>query len=106
MTKRGTKKYQTLRYWDGARWFSVEISDKRGGIPTQWPVGATVPRMKWMCGRTFYARAIHAGQEKILWGIPQKVYEPKEVLKYLVHRGDMPANWKTAFQDEMRRDNW
>lgn len=106
VTRRGTSRYQTLRYWDGSRWWQIEWQRGRGAKPFAWPKGS---RTRFPGGHlsryrdTMALRRINDPfQAAIQWGTPYRVYDEKEVLAYLVKTGRLPADWRAAYQDEMR----
>lgn len=105
-TRRGESRYQTLRYWDGKRWWQIEWNDARGSRPFKWPKGS---RTRFPGGHlsiyrdTMGLRRINDSlQGAIRWGTPHRVYDDKEVLAYLVKTGRLLADWRTAYQIEMR----
>jgi len=107
VTRRRNSKYLTNRYWDGQRWFEINYSKSRGGIPFKWPKSSRVRRPRpasWSSKKEydFYLRRINQYQGEIQWGDPFTVYDDKEVLAYLVEIGILPPDWKEAFQDSMR----
>jgi hypothetical protein len=103
-TRRGESKYLTLRYWDGARWFSLDWGPRRGGTPFTWPKPSRSKRPSWATryGQNVFLKNINEGQAIIQWGEPFKVFDEKEVLAYLVRTGVLPQDWKTAYQAGMR----
>lgn len=108
-TRKGESKYQTLRYWDGSSWWQIEWnSPKRFTKPFKWPKGS---RTRFPGGHlsryrdTMGLRNI-TDQAAIKWGTPFRVYDDKEVLAYLVKSGRLPADWRKAFQIEMRAKDW
>lgn len=104
-TRIGESRIQSVRYWDGERWFDIATSDtKSRGSSTafKWPKKPRV-RIGWH-GRykdSLRLRNI-TNQAAIQWGTPYRVYDDKEVLAYLVKTGHLPADWRTAYQDAMR----
>lgn len=105
-TRRGESRYQTLRYWDGEAWWEIAYSYSRGGKPFTWPKGSRTRKPRrpiWdKSPRQFYIRKISAHLGAIQWGTPYRVYDDKEVVAYLVKMGRLPADWRTAYQAEMR----
>ncbi|MDR9847084.1 hypothetical protein [Herbaspirillum huttiense] len=111
-TRRDGSTYLTRRYWDGERWYEVAFSDSRGGTPFTWPKKSGVKKPRLNCGwgedldTKFFLRRISDAQlakHVIEWSTPRKFFEPDEVLAHLVKTGVLPRDWKTAYQDEMRR---
>lgn len=105
MTRRKESKYLTMRYWDGAAWFEIAHSNSRGGLPFTWP---KAPRIKRPTRRgeqapDLYVRRISTSLGSIQWGTPFKVYDQKEVLKWLVGQGILRADWPTHYQADMRK---
>lgn len=103
-TRRNSSKYLTLRYWDGSQWWEIAYSASRGGNPFVWPKKSRSHKPEWVkdYASRLCLRAIKVHQDKIEWGEPYKVYDDKEVLVHLVKTGVLPADWKTAYQAEMR----
>lgn len=102
-TRRNESRYLTLRYWDGTAWFEIG-GGGRGGVPFTWPKKSRTRPYPWM--RHFpclHLRRIGKLQGAIQWGEPFKVYDEKEVLKYLVETNRLAPNWATLYQSEMRR---
>ncbi|MBL7089939.1 hypothetical protein [Acidovorax sp.] len=103
VTRINTSKIRTVRYWDGQRWFDISLSgttSRGSGTPFTWPKRARVA-IGWRKKYPLSLRKI-TNQAAIQWGTPYRVYDDKEVLAYLVKSGRLPADWRTAFQDEMR----
>ena len=105
-TRRNESKYTTHRYWDGTTWWEIAYSNSRGGKPFTWPKGSRTrqPRRPiWdKSPRQLYIRKISAHLGEIMWGCPFRVYDDKEVLQHLVNSGILPADWRTAYQSQMR----
>lgn len=106
-TRRGNTKYLTLRYFDGQRWYSIDWGGNRGGAKAdafKWPKKSRskMPAHLKTYANTMRLRKIGVDQQRIQWGEPYKVYDDKEVLAYLVKTGRIAADWRTAYQDEMR----
>jgi hypothetical protein len=103
-TRRNQSKYLTLRYWDGQSWFEIAHGKSRGGSPFTWPKPSRSKRPNWVVKYKglLYLRKISAYLGEIQWGEPFKVFDEKEVLAHLVKTGVLPADWKTAYQAEMR----
>jgi hypothetical protein len=108
-TRRNESKYLTLRYWDGECWYELAYSDRRGGKPFTWPKKSRTrqPTLKSWNGERgkhpeWFTRKISAKVGAIQWGEPFKVYDEKEVLAWLVERGQLRADWRTAYQEHMR----
>lgn len=104
-TRRNESKYLTLRYWDGERWYSLDYSTSRGAKPFKWPKKSRSRRPAWAIrlNNQLCLRNISDSQAAaIQWGEPYKVYDEKEVLKFLVETGKLRSDWKTAYQDPMR----
>jgi len=103
-TRRNGSKYLTPRYWDGTAWFEIAYGASRGGKPWLWPKKSRTRQPEWVanqpCG--LYLRTIRVHQGKIEWGDPYKVFDEMEVMAHLVKTGVLPADWKTAYQAEMR----
>ena len=105
-TRKGESKYLTLRYWDGARWWQIEWHNRRGGEPFKWPKGSRTrfPSSLSSYRSTMTLRRISAPfQHGIQWGEPFKVFSEKEVLRFLVKTGRLPAGWRTIYQSEIQR---
>lgn len=104
-TRRGESRYQTLRYWDGERWWQIEWLRHRSAQPFKWPKGS---RTRFPAGMASYRdcmglrRINDSFQASIQWGTSYRVYDDKEVLAYLAKTGRLPADWRTAYQAEMR----
>lgn len=106
-TRRGTSKYLTHRYWDGERWWQIEWnSPNRYTTPFKWPKGSRTQFPGGHLSRyrdTMGLRRINDPfQSHIQWGAAFRVYDEKEVLAHLVSIGTLPADWRTAYQDQMR----
>lgn len=102
VTRINESKVQSIRYWDGERWFDIGV---RGGVPFVWPKGAGVRCPDWArypAHKDLLRLRSITDQAAIQWGTPFKVYDEKEVLAYLVKIAVLPADWRTAFQDAMR----
>lgn len=107
ITRLGESKVHTVRYWDGERWH--DVAPPRGAadpkVPFIWPKGARTPKPKWMNHDHYKSRLTLrniTAQSRVQWGTPFKVYEPAEVLKWLVNQGKLPADWREAYQNDMR----
>lgn len=104
-TRKSYSKYQTLRYWDGCRWWQIEWCRNRGSEPFTWPKGS---RTRFPTGMSRYRdtmalrRINDPHQTAIQFGTPYRVYDEKEVLAYLVNTGRLNADWRIAYQIEMR----
>lgn len=104
-TRRGESRYTTHRYWDGARWWQIEWGRTRSQTAFKWPKGSRTqfPPGMARCRDEMTLRRINDPfQGGIQWGIPYRVYDEKETLAYLVRVGHLPADWRTAYQHEMR----
>ena len=101
-TRLGESRYQTLRYWDGARWFEISYSGTRGGTPFAWPKKSRTRKPSWVARYQPHLRRIGVRQAEVQWGEPFRVYSAAETLAYLISIGTLPADWKTAYQDQMR----
>jgi len=103
-TRRNESKYHTLRYWDGYRWFSIDWSPRRGGVPFKWPKPSLTKRPRWAVEheKLLYLKNIKIGQDCIQWGEPFKVFDDSEVIAYLVSTGILPSDWRVAYQADMR----
>ena len=102
-TRNGTSRHQTLRYWDGGRWWQIEWGKSRHTRPFKWPKGS---RTRFPSGMVYYRdtmglRRINS-QDAIQWGCPFRVYDDKEVLAHLIKTGVIPRDWRTVYQAEMR----
>lgn len=106
VTHRGSN-YQSLRYWDGANWFTITESPTK--IPVKWSKDSITPQPK----RTWYTRSKKLNKsrwfllrindkKKIYWGDPFKHYTADEVLRFLVHSKVLPFDWKEYYQHKMR----
>lgn len=102
-TRRNDSKYLTLRFWDGMSWFEIGASG-RGGVAFAWPKRSRSKKPAWLShyGGIAHLRKIGVHQGSIQWGEPFKVFDQREVLKYLVASGRLPADWLQCFQAEMR----
>lgn len=103
-TRRNKSRYTTMRYWDGERWFEIALSGSRGGVPFQWPKNSRTKLPNWAdkYRQSLRLRNIGVGQDTIEWGEPFKVYDEREVLAFLVKVGHLRADWRTAYQQDMR----
>lgn len=103
-TRRNESKYLPLRYWDGERWFEIAWGPSRGGIPFKWPKPSRTKRPSWAVDRpdALRLRNISTYLGEIQWGEPFKVFGEYETLDYLVKSGVLPADWRVAYQQEMR----
>lgn len=110
MTRLGTSRVQTIRLWKQGEWFDVGVYRGRSRpVPANraftWPAKANLPQPLWM---SFYRKNLSTrkitNQSRVQWGSPFKVYDQNEVLEWLVKVGKLPKDWRTAFQDEMRRN--
>jgi len=103
-TRCNESKYLTLRYWDGQTWFEIAATTSRGGTPFSWPKKSRSKRPTWAVRfqNSLRLRKISAYLGEIQWGEPFKVYDEKEVLAYLIKRGLLRSDWRTAFQEDMR----
>ena len=103
MTRRNQSSYLTLRYWDGSDWHEVAYSGSRGGAPFVWPTKSQMKRPSWAVTRkaNLHLRRINANVCAIQWGKPFKVYDQKEVLKWLVKENILRADWLTHYQGAM-----
>jgi hypothetical protein len=96
--------YTAPRYWDGSRWWAIERSRGRACSPFVWPKGCSTgpfARYAWMKKYPLRLRNI-SDQTKVRFGIPFKHFTPEETLQWLVQQGRLPADWKEAYQDDMR----
>jgi hypothetical protein len=99
---------KSIRWWDGALWWDVSIGRGSKALPFKWPRGAAmrgISMPRWYKIRGYQDRlALRkiTNQARVRWGVPYKHFEPDEVLAYLVAQGKLPANWREAYQDEMR----
>ena len=103
MTRINESKVHTVRYWDGRRWFDISFSgttSRGSSTPFKWPKKARVA-IGWRKKYPLSLRNI-TNQAAIQWGTPYRVYDDKEVLAHLVKTGRLPADWRTAYQSEMR----
>lgn len=104
-TRRGDSRYQTLRYWDGSRWWQIEWLRNRNSKPFTWPKGS---RTRFPSGMAKYRESMTLRrindpfQAAIWWGTPYRFYNEKEVLAYLVNTNRLPLDWRSAYQIEMR----
>lgn len=105
ITRLDESKVHTVRYWDGERWH--DIGAPRGNnapaTPFKYPRRARVPMNGYH--KHYKDRLTLRGitaQSRVQWGTPFKVYEPAEVLKWLVNQGKLPADWREAYQNDMR----
>lgn len=104
-TRRGESKYQTLRYWDGFRWWQIDWLRRRTAKAFVWPKKS---RTRFPSGMSHYRgtlglrRINDPFQRHIHWGEPFKVFDRDEVLKHLVKTSRLLANWETCYQAEMR----
>lgn len=106
-TRRNDSRYQTLRYWDGHRWWQIEWHRARGSEPFTWPKRS---RTRFPAGMARYRETLalrrinDPHQGVVQWGHPIRVFDEKEVLAHLVKTGRLRDDWRTAYQDEMRTD--
>lgn len=104
-TRLNESKYLTLRYWDGAVWFDISYTKSRSSSKAfTWPKDSRARRPEWArrSATPMSLRLIGKFQGDIQWGTPYRVYDEKEVLAYLVNTGRLPADWRNAYQIEMR----
>ena len=85
------------RWWDGTHWWDISI---RKGIPFDWPKDSEV-RSYYPENSKLYLRKISV-QGIVRYVTPYTFYEPNEVLRYMVSIGEIPVDWKTCYQDQMR----
>jgi len=104
-TRRQGSSHVTLRYWDGQRWYEIAWSKSRGGTLFQWPKKSISKLPRWHKGDIYLRKISDSLLAKYVmeWSTPRKLFEPDEVLKYLIKIGALRENWKTFYQDEMRR---
>lgn len=104
-TRINESKVHTVRYWDGQRWFDISTSgtvSRGSGTPFEWP---KKPRISIGWRKPYKGRMNLrniTNQAAIQWGTPYRVYDDNEVLAYLIKTGRLPADWRTAYQSEMR----
>ncbi len=102
-TRINTSKVHSVRYWDGKRWFDISLSgttSRGSSTPFKWPKKARVA-IGWRKKYPLSLRNI-TNQAAIQWGTPYRGYDDKEVLAHLVSIGNLPADWRTAYQEQMR----
>lgn len=105
VTRRNSSRYQTMRYWDGRRWWQIEWCRTRASQAFKWPKGSRTrfPSSMARYRDTLGLRRINDPfQGAIQWGAPYRVYDDKEVLSYLVNTGRLHADWRKVYQIEMR----
>jgi hypothetical protein len=104
VTRRNFSSYMTTRYWDGEQWWEINLTGGRGGSVFKWPKKSRTKRPAWVARyeMTMRLRKIGVHQDAIQWGEPYKHYDEKEVLAHLVKTGRLPADWREAYQGEMR----
>lgn len=101
-TRINESKIQSVRYWDGQRWFDISTSgttSRGGSAPFKWPKKARVS-IGWRKKYPLSLRNI-TNQAAIQWGTPYRVYDDKEMLSFLEQTGRLPVNWRMAIQAEM-----
>lgn len=107
-TRRNEGRDHSLRYWDGALWWDISWSGtgaRGGSVPFVWPKKSRSRRPSWAVQSNAamgLRRISPALQAVVQWGTPIKVFDDRETLGYLVNKGVLPADWRTAFQSEMR----
>jgi hypothetical protein len=107
MTRLGTSKVWTVRYFDGKRWWTVtggakpmpkdkmfKLPPKNRNLYNQWIRKASTQGR--LCLRNI------TDQAKIQWGTPYKIFSDAEVIKHLIRTQRLPYDWQTAFQMEMQ----
>lgn len=103
VTRINASRIHSVRYWDGQRWFDIALSQSRSrssSTPFQWPKKPRVA-IGWRKKYPLTLRKI-TRQDAIQWGTPYRVYDDKEVLEYLVGIGELPRDWRTIYQAQMR----
>lgn len=103
VTRINESRIHSVRYWDGQRWFDISLSGTKSrgsSTPFVWPKKPRIP-IGWRKQYQLSLRNI-TNQAAIQWGTPFRVYDEKEVLAYLVKIGKLPADWRNAYQIEMR----
>jgi hypothetical protein len=103
-TRRNESKHLTLRYWDGERWYEINVTGARGGDVFKWPKKSRTRQPVYFkhYKETLRIRKIGEHQGLIQWGEPHKVYNEREVLNYLVKSGRLREDWREAYQEPMR----
>lgn len=100
-------KYQSARYWDGRLWWDISATRGIKTMPFTMPKGTPAdvkPLLAWTKHYSALSLRMITDQRKVRLAIAYKHYEPAEVLKWLVNKGVIPADWKDAFQDDMRNE--
>ena len=108
-TRLNESKYLTLRYWDGSVWFDISYTKSRSSSKAfTWPKDSRARRPEWARRSTtpMSLRLIGKFQGDIQWGEPYKHYDPKEVLAYLIEKGDLRPDWQEFYQPFMRTTNF
>lgn len=105
VTRINASRIHTVRYWDGQRWYDISLSgttSRGSSTPFQWPKKPRIA-IGWRKQYPLSLRNI-TNQAAIQWGTPYRVYDDREVLAYLVKTGRLPADWRKAYQIEMRAE--
>lgn len=106
-TRRGKSSYHTLRYWDGEKWYEIAYSKSRGGTPFKWPKKSRTKKPRppsWSKRKEyeFFLRVIHM-EKPIEWGEPYKMFDDKEIIKYMENAGFLRHDWRDHYQSFMRQ---
>ena len=100
-------KYHSARYWDGRAWWDIASTRGNKALPFTLPkaIPADVkPLLAWTKHYSTLSLRTITDQSKVRCAIPYKHYEPAEVLKWLVNKGRLRADWKDAYQEDMRNE--
>lgn len=106
MTRIGTSRVQSVRFFDGTLWWSIDPRKSKKPFPAL-PRCELVKLPEWIRDRIqrkmgrFYLRAVSA-QHRIQVGIPYREYSQAEVLAYMVKTNRLFKSWMDDFQREMR----
>jgi len=106
-TIRGSAKWLAMRYWDGKKWWRVDMNRDSDKPEFLWPKNSITPKPKfkdWQIARgyRFYLGNINDGQDKIQWGEPYTEYTDREITSFLVDQDVLPSDWREKYQEQMR----
>lgn len=109
MTRLGTSKVKTVRYFDGKLWWYPAIKQRKASLTKdktfKLPSKNRSLYNEWMRKASteghLYLRSI-TNQSTIQWGTPYKIFSEAEVIKHLVNTGRLRSDWRSAYQAEMQ----
>jgi len=106
-TIRGSAKCVIMRYWDGKKWWRLDMDSDRNRPEFVWPKNSITPKPKlkdWQIARGyhFYLGNINDRQDKIQWGEPYTEYTDREITSFMVDQGVLPPDWREKYQEQMR----